>query len=867
MPGTTVGDLIAKLQLKGGDEFVRKFNHATNRIGKGVDNLKKNWIGLSAKITGTSLAVIKLVDSYAALDKKVREIGTLLRDVSERSINKMTADIKRMAIRFGQALGDMAKARYDIISAGFTKIANSARILRTSAKLAVGGVSTVGQTAKALTKILNSFRLSARQSGFAADVLFTTVRLGQTTIDELVGVLGHVTAMAHKARLGLKGLGAAMAVLTAGGLSSELSAVAFRGALLALVAPMGAAKKAMQEAGIETKHFNDGTLDLLGTLKQFKGLSLDAIRRFIPDVRAANAVSVLSENLDKLGFALKAMDHAAGASDVAFQKMTKGAAFRIAQLKTKMNAAFTEMGKGLLPLYELAAAFLEIFADMPEKIKVLIVNIVALTAVLGTLKTVLTLIGISTGPIGWVIAGVTALAGVFVSMSDEADKATQSTIKLADANDHLARSLAKISENTKKQAANLTIKELKARQKELTGLIQKESALAEETRQRAKDAGTKESRKNYETAVQFSEQYIKLKRRELSEITTILNDRLARNKKDRSKDIQTEQTYQDRLHEIQFNSGKINLDQYVAYLTRRRDALKKHSVDYLNLDEKINNLLLERAQKTRDRQLEIDAARMQMQDAVKANDYNQNRISARNYLQYLKGRLKDTKAFSAEYIAIWMRIQQIQASAQQKHLQNLRRIWQGAAQSFAQFGESIGQLIADKALTGAKKWNEVGRQMLLELVNILEKKFLAAKLSALMDGIINFSTFLKNAPLIAAAEIGLASLKSTITSLAQGGVITKPTLALIGDNVVAGRVEPEVVAPQSSFNDFANQLLNRTAIDAAPSRTEVVVNQSFNTPLQDKRMAQKMTDDVLRPQLLRVMKRGGRIKSTDPFKR
>jgi TP901 family phage tail tape measure protein len=863
---------------------ISKLNMTTNRFSAGVTNLQHSWMQLSMVVAGAAFAINGLVNSYADFDNKIREIGTLLDDVSEKSLKKTGREVQIMAVQFGQALDTMAKARYDIISAGFTDAADSANILAEASKLAVGGVSTVAQTALSLTKMLNSFKLSAKEAGSASDIMFTTVRLGQTTIDQLVGVLGHVNAIANKAKLGLKGLGASMAALTAGGLNTEIAAVALRGALLALDAPTQGAARAMEKAGISVKYFNDGTMDIVETIRQFEGLDLKSLNKFIPDVRAANAVAVLSNNVDKLAAAVKAMENSSGAADVAFAKMAKGAKFRIEQMKARFSTAAKEMGKGLFPLYKVTLGFVELLTQMPEVLKVVIVNVGALSVALTTLRTILTAFGVATGPIGWIIAGATALAGVLGIMAVESEDAAEANVKLSKSNEWLARSLEKISEQTKQRAGGLNIKELEAEQKALTQIIQNEAKLQNEIRERLKQASPA-TREPYKLALQETENLITLKQRELSEIISIINERKKREGGFESENTANKAEYYDSLMEKQFEFQEISLNTYILFLKKRRDAQETDSQEYLDFDYKIKALLRdqqvahddflkdqieqynESKKNAREKEL-LDQMSFyeQLGDLEMTLAFDNNEVSFESYVNYLEDKLAATEKFSLQYLQLWQKIQGLQLKNQEDTQKKLKNSWRAATQSMAEFGTNIGAIIADKAMTGAKKWNEFGREVLFAIVDILEKKLLAAQLSSLIDGIINFATFAKNAPLIIAAQAGLAALRGTIASLAEGGVVSRPTLAVVGDRIVAGRNIPEVVAPIDKFETFANQLANRVAPAEQSQRTEVVVNQNFNTPLQDKRMAKKMTDEVLRPQMTRAFKRGGKFVNRDPFK-
>jgi len=426
-----VGDLVIELVVNGkkATATIKQFGQTVEHVGHKVDksakhmhdsiqkrlgmsvmDLQMNMFQLMAVSGMLAFSIKKPIDKFAEFDKKIREIGTLLNDFNENTLRRMGDEILDASAKFGQSFDRMAKARYDIISAGFTKAADSARILEVAAKLAVGGVSSIDQTAISLTKVLNSFGVSAQEAERASDILFTTVRLGQTTINELVGSIGQVAPIAKSAGLRMEDLGAAMAVVTAGGLDTTIGTIALRGALRSLAAPVAQAKEAMEAAGIEIKRFEDGTLDLVGTLEQFRGLPLEKIKEFIPDVRAANAVVVLSNNVDKLRAAIQEMENAAGATDVAFGKMAKGISFRIDQMKERFNRAVINMGRTMVPFAEALINVVTAFTNLPQKVQLTTMAFFSMLLPLKLIQIILSSFGIMLGPGGWLLVGLGSLA-------------------------------------------------------------------------------------------------------------------------------------------------------------------------------------------------------------------------------------------------------------------------------------------------------------------------------------------------------------------------------------------------------------------------------------------------------------------------
>ena len=336
MASKRIFDIIFK--TKGTD----RAKSAVKGIGGALGTLTKVSVLAGAGIAALS---VKLAGDFS---KNLREVSTLMDNTSEKSIKKMSKELRLLSQTSGLALSSLSKAKYDVVSAGFSEASESAQILAASTQLAVGGVTSASAAADLLTTSLNAYGLSASQVNDVSDVLFTTVRLGKTTMDELAGSLGKVLPVAKSSGVSLSAVGAAMASLTAGGINTAESTTALRGAIIALTAPTEAAAKAMFEAEIEAKRFDDGTFDLLGTIKQFEGMDPAALRKFIPDISASVAVSSLANNVQGLSNNLLAFENRAGASETAFNKMAGEFNTQMAMLKNTSQSVMIEIGNVII---------------------------------------------------------------------------------------------------------------------------------------------------------------------------------------------------------------------------------------------------------------------------------------------------------------------------------------------------------------------------------------------------------------------------------------------------------------------------------------------------------------------------------------
>ena len=92
--------------------------------------------GAAAMGTAVAASLTAAAFSAAKLEKGVAEIGTLLDNETVGSMRAMREELQEMSVTYAQSIDKMTKARYDIVSAGFTGISDSALVLETSAKLA-----------------------------------------------------------------------------------------------------------------------------------------------------------------------------------------------------------------------------------------------------------------------------------------------------------------------------------------------------------------------------------------------------------------------------------------------------------------------------------------------------------------------------------------------------------------------------------------------------------------------------------------------------------------------------------------------------------------------------------------------------------
>ena len=332
-------NVVIKITQKG----AKKTGAALKKVGGAV-----TFLGKASAVSGAGIAALstKLAGDF---QKSLLEISTLMDDMPVEVLNiklrKMSNELRSVSASSGLALDSLSKARYDIVSAGFSEAADSAAVLDASARLAVGGVTSAAEAADLLTTSLNALGLDADNVNQVSNELFMTVKLGKTTMTELAASMGQVLPFAKGMGMDLKGVGASMATLTASGISTAQATTSLRSAMQALQSPTETSKTLMQDMGIEIKRFDDGTVDLVSTVEQFKGIDPGTMRKLIPSVEGILAIQTMAQNFTTLQTNVdKFANKSAGASEIAFKKMTNSFNTQMSMLKNHMANIMITIG-------------------------------------------------------------------------------------------------------------------------------------------------------------------------------------------------------------------------------------------------------------------------------------------------------------------------------------------------------------------------------------------------------------------------------------------------------------------------------------------------------------------------------------------
>ena len=348
--GTATLDLRANAGPldRGLERSEKNVRRSTGRMGKSVKLVGLAFAGAGVAAAGIGVVSLKLAADF---DKAFGEVRTLLPDVSDEAFGALQKDLRDFSSEMGTTTTEAIPALYQAISAGVPR-ENAIDFLRVANKAAVGGVTDLETAVDAITSTVNSYGPEVLNATQASDLMFTAVRLGKTTFDELGASLFNVVPTAASFGIGMDQVSAALAVMTAQGVPTAVATTSLRQLFVEAGKEGSNLDKILRKR--TGKSFSRLVKEgkpvhrILGDLRD--EMPDDDFRNLFGSVEAANAALLITgDAAERVDDALAEMSTSAGATDKAFETMADTASFRMQKSMNLMRNVLLEIGLALLP--------------------------------------------------------------------------------------------------------------------------------------------------------------------------------------------------------------------------------------------------------------------------------------------------------------------------------------------------------------------------------------------------------------------------------------------------------------------------------------------------------------------------------------
>ena len=316
------------------------------------------YFGMAAGAAGAFRAVGQFTGAARQMNKEMANVATLIPGNRER-VDSLKGSVQELAIKLGTGTGNLTDGLYQTISA-YGDSAESARILEIQAKASRAGVATVSEALALTSAVTKGYGdTSAEANQKAADLAFTTVKLGQTNFPQLAASIGRVTPLAAELKVTQEDLFAVFA--TATGVTGSASEVAtqYRGVLQSLMSPTASMTELYEDMGVESGKALIEQRGFPGALRAVVSAAKESntpLQKYISSIEGQTlALSLTGAQADTWLEKSRAMVDTSGALDEAFREQTEGvdkAGAAWDRIVAKWEVTKQRIGDGLLPAIE-----------------------------------------------------------------------------------------------------------------------------------------------------------------------------------------------------------------------------------------------------------------------------------------------------------------------------------------------------------------------------------------------------------------------------------------------------------------------------------------------------------------------------------
>lgn len=328
-------------------------------LGKAMDILKNPVTGIIAGTAAIGTGLFKAGQSAAEFEKNMAKVNVTAQ-LNKKQLSDLSGQLQQTALNLGGAapLQDVPQAFNKIISAGLD-VNQSLQALEPTLKAAKAGFTDIETVAGAGVSVLNSTGIKDATKVY--DVLFATLNKGNVEFRDIAQYLPKIIPSARTLGIEFEEVAGAFAFMTAQGQTAEGSTTG----LINLVKAFGSKERisAFKQIGIDifdSQGKMRGIFPIVEDLgKKLNTLKSDQDRNKLfaslgLDLEATQAISVLTQDTEKLSSILRFTAESSGQLEQAFANSAnttdkwQATLNKVAFIGVKIGAAILPIvGKGL----------------------------------------------------------------------------------------------------------------------------------------------------------------------------------------------------------------------------------------------------------------------------------------------------------------------------------------------------------------------------------------------------------------------------------------------------------------------------------------------------------------------------------------
>lgn len=309
----------------------------------------------AAAVIAASVAVTSMAVQF---DQSMRQVWTLV-DITEAEFQTLKEGVLDVSAAIGESQTVTSRALYQAVSGGVA-LGEALEFVETAGRAAIAGATDIFSMTSLLVNITNAYADSQISAEHASDVLFTTIKYGVTTAEELGSSLGRVLGIASAAGIAFEDLSGVIAAATKFMGQTDLVVTGIRALIVGMLKPTKDAAEAAELLGLNWSAAALRAYGLHGMLVKLIEATegnAELIALIVPETRAlAVAMGFTGESLADAGTYIAEATEKMGAMSAAMRTQM--------EVGQKMKMFWQGLKADLMPLGDF-------FKDLGDKVIVM----------------------------------------------------------------------------------------------------------------------------------------------------------------------------------------------------------------------------------------------------------------------------------------------------------------------------------------------------------------------------------------------------------------------------------------------------------------------------------------------------------------
>ena len=304
-----------------------KLSNAWNKALGGI-NFKAVGIAAAAMATATAYAFQKIASAATDVAKGYETALVDMGKVTDQSFKEIKAAVESIDPVLGTST-ELMKGYYQVISAGVTEPKEALELLTTASKLAKTAHIEQSESIKGLTKMMAGYGDVLKTTTDAADLLFAIEKEGQTSVAELIPIIGGLSTISKETGVSANEMGAGLATLSKVFGTTAEAATSYQGILAALQRSNADMSEAWKELGVSGSKAAIKTWGFAGTLQKLKEYSkssgVEMIKLLGRVEGTTGALAITNDGAKAFNTTMDNLKDKTGKAEEAFKRWTKTA--------------------------------------------------------------------------------------------------------------------------------------------------------------------------------------------------------------------------------------------------------------------------------------------------------------------------------------------------------------------------------------------------------------------------------------------------------------------------------------------------------------------------------------------------------------